>query len=56
MPLMLWLASLPKGVLRGARANAPAALAPLFPAKASHRCVSPRRPFFIALPFHQQQP
>jgi hypothetical protein len=47
MPLMLCLASLAEGVLRGTRANAPAALATLFPAKASHRCVSPRRPFFI---------
>jgi hypothetical protein len=55
MPPMLCLASLPEGVLRGARANAPAALAALFPAKASHTRVSPLRPFFIALPFNQQQ-
>ncbi len=45
---MLWSASLPNGVPRGARANAPSALAENFLARASHLCVQP--PVAIRIP------
>jgi len=55
MPPTPWLAALPKGVLRGARANAPAPLADPFRATASHRCVHALATFFITPASNPQQ-
>jgi hypothetical protein len=45
---MLWFAALLNGVLRGARANAPATLAENFRARASRRCAQPFASLFIS--------
>jgi hypothetical protein len=47
MSPMPWSASLPNGVLRGGRENAPSALAEIFRARASHRCAQSSVPIHI---------